>query len=289
MAFFLFLLNEIPISDTLKLVRDRKGEIKALEKNQILSTSLEVARPYLLGRTIKRAVIGLSIVAVELDDGSLGSSYVLREELDGCVAIFQDNLRMLGMDAYEMASWAVNKKHVLKRALGIATLNSVTRRYFEQTDLLREDLQLDVFGLLKNEDTVGMVGYLGPVVKIIEEKGLTLHVFDKGHPTAGSVEELSRLPEVLPTCSVVFLSGTSLINNTIDELLALCTTAREIIIMGSTAVGYPEAYAGTRVSVVAGTLWRQEKAKDFFDIVSLAGGIKNLRSCMQKYAYRNEK
>ena len=41
------------------------------------------AAPYLKGRRIVDLVVGVSLIAVQLDDGSIGVSYVLRESLPG--------------------------------------------------------------------------------------------------------------------------------------------------------------------------------------------------------------
>lgn len=256
-----------------------------IRDNNILSRAYEEAAPYLEGRTVQDLRIGLSIVGLELDNGELGSSYVLREELSGCLdGIFSDNLGLLGMDALEIGRWATEKTHILKRAMGIAALNAGARTYLEEKNLLGN---LDVFSLIRPDDRIGMVGYLGPVVKQVRKMGLTLHAFDKGHAGQPGVEPLDQMTEMLPKCPVVFLSGTTLINNSIEELLEICANAREIILIGSTTLPYLEAYRDTRVSVIAGTLWKTDLAEDFKKIVSLAGGIPTLRPCSQKFAYRN--
>jgi hypothetical protein len=256
-----------------------------MKDSDILIRAYEQAAPYLEGRTIQDLRIGLSIVGLELDNGELGSSYVLREELSGCLdGIFSDNLALLGMEAMEIGRWATEKTHILKRAIGIAALNAGARSYLEEKNLMDN---LDIFSLIQPDDTIGMVGYLGPVVKQVRKMGLTLHAFDKGHAGQPGVAPLDQLEEKLSKSSVVFLSGTTLINNSIGELLQICSQAREIILIGSTTLPYLEAYRDTRVSVIAGTLWKTDLAEDFKKIISLAGGIPTLRSCSQKFAYRN--
>lgn len=258
--------------------------MKYKEKN-ILMKAFEEARPYIEGRKVRDLRIGLSIVGLELDNKELGSSYVLREELSGCLdGIFSDHLGLLGMDALEMGRWATEKTHILKRALGIATLNAGARSYLEEKNLMEN---LDVFSLIHPEDTIGMVGYLGPVVKRVRKQGLTLHAFDKGHAGQPGVEPLEEMLSTLPRCSVIFLSGTTLINNSIGELLDICDKAREIVLIGSTTLPYLEAYRNTPISVIAGTLWDKDHAGDFKRIISMAGGIPSLRSCSGKFAFRN--
>ncbi|QRN84678.1 hypothetical protein JR334_06705 [Clostridia bacterium] len=255
------------------------------EENNILRKAFDEAAPYLEKRYVQDLRIGLNIVGVELDNGELGSSYVLREELSGCLdGIFSNNLTLLGMDALQMGHWATEKIHILKRALGIAALNTGARAYLEEKNLMEN---LDVFSLVRPDDTIGMVGYLGPVVKRVRKEGLTLHAFDKGHAGQPGVEPVEDMLSTLPRCSVVFLSGTTLINNSLGELLEVCTKAREVILIGSTTLPYLEAYRDTKISVIAGTLWDKNLAGDFKKIISMAGGIPSLRLCSSKFAYRN--
>lgn len=246
----------------------------------MLARARQAAEPYLNKRFVKRAVIGISMVIVELDDGSVGSSYVLREELSGCCSIFKDNRAIIGMAAGELADWALTEKHVLKRALAIATLNCGARNYLNDHKLMDNK---DFFSLVKADDQVTMVGFIGPVVRQLTKRKISMAIFDKGH--AENSQPLEELNPSLAKADVVFLSGTSFINGTIDALLAHCQQAREVILIGSTTIAYRQAYKGTPVTLVAGTLWKQDKKDDLFIISSLAGGIKSLSMCIDKFAY----
>ncbi|HZK29230.1 MAG TPA: DUF364 domain-containing protein [Clostridia bacterium] len=249
----------------------------------MIARARKAAEPYLRDRVIKRALIGITMVIVELDDGSVGSSYVLREELSGCTSIFKDNRALIGMDAGSMADWAVGGAHVLKRALGIATLNCGARAYLDQNQLSDN---IDFFPLVREDDQVAMVGHIGPVVRQLTKRGIALDVFDKGHTEHENLALLGELDACLERANVVFLSGSTFINGTIDSLLTHCRQAREVVVIGSTTIAYKEAYEGTPVTLVAGTLWKQDKKDDLFLISSLGGGIRNLSMCIDKFAYQ---
>ncbi|NLA70825.1 MAG: DUF364 domain-containing protein [Clostridiaceae bacterium] len=257
-----------------------------MEELQMISRARQAAELYLKDRVIKRAVIGITMVIVELDDGSVGSSYVLREELAGCTSIFKDNRTLIGMDAGSMADWAVEEKHVLKRALGIATLNCGARAYLTQHHLTDN---IDFFDLVKDDDQVAMVGHIGPVIRQLTKRGIAIDVFDKGHTEHEDLKALNEMEASLQKADVVFLSGSTFINGTIDSLLTHCRQTREVILIGSTTIAYKETYLGTPVTLVAGTLWKQDKKDDLFLISSLAGGIRNLSMCIDKFAYRPSK
>ena len=47
---------------------------------------------------------------------------------------------------------------------------------------------------------------------------------------------------LLPECDVVILTGTSVINGTIDQLLSWCSGAREVSVTGPSTPMYPDSY-----------------------------------------------
>ncbi|WP_027399958.1 Rossmann-like domain-containing protein [Anaerovorax odorimutans] len=248
----------------------------------ILNNIFELGKSELQGKKIKDAVIGLSIISVQLDNGDIGSSYVLREELDSCCSIFPKNFDLIGMDAIDIAKWALNEKNILKRALGIATLNAGSRNNYNNTRNLES---VDFIKEVKETDVVGMIGHLGPIINALNGKTKDFIIFDKGKNEDGVLSQ-DLQSELLPTCDVVFISGTTFINNTIDEVLERCNNAREVILVGSSTLVYPKAYKDSKISILAGSLWKKEYKDDIFRIISLAGGIKNLSQYMEKVSIR---
>ncbi|MGI6712395.1 MAG: Rossmann-like domain-containing protein [Bacillota bacterium] len=249
----------------------------------ILDDILELGKLELKDRKIKDAIIGLSIIAIQLDNGDIGSSYTLREELDGCCTIFPNDFQIIGMDAVEVAQWAVTEKNILKKALGFAALSAGCRNHYHH---LQKIENVDYLAQVKETDVVGMIGYIGPIITALAGKTKDFIIFDKGKQNRCGVLSQDLQVNLLPTCDVVFISGTSFINNTIDELLKLCTKAREVVVIGSSTLVYPEAYQNYPVSIIAGSLWKKESKEDIFKVISLAGGIRNLSRYMDKISIR---
>lgn len=77
--------------------------------------------------------------------------------------------------------------------------------------------------------------------------------------------------EVLPTCDIVVSSGTSVVNLTVEDLLAMCPNAREFVLTGTSTPMSPTAYKGTRVTSLAGTVWRQDAKDEIFRTIALGG------------------
>ena len=218
----------------------------------------DAALPKLRGRKVTDLVIGLSLLAVELDHKDMAVGYVLRESLHGGCSIFSYAQEAVGMDAAEAALWFVTGGDDVQRAIGGAVINAASGA------LQMEDTQDGrPFGLdLAPGTRVGMVGNIHPVAMALKKMGCELVIFDKGKcphgDPAADLHPMEEQKDLLPTCHVVFLSGTTAINGSLAPLLDLCTKARDIVLMGSSTPMVPGGYAGTPVSILAGSGWQQE-------------------------------
>jgi len=253
----------------------------------LIEKVLEAAESFTKDRLIADAVVGISLLAVQLDDGAVGLAYVLRENLPSGCSVFPYGQDLIGASAREVAGWAAAGTEDLSRALGIAVLNAASRAQ----DLKDEDDPGRSFGVhAAPGDTVGMVGYIPPIVKTFERIAGRVIVFDQGlyakeGPKSG-VHPTEEQPRLLPACDIVILSGSTVVNRSIDGLLALCPRAREIVLVGASTPLFPAAYADTRVSVLAGSWWKSDGQADLFRRIALAGGIAQVQAYMQKKAVR---
>lgn len=251
----------------------------------LIKNVFDTAKPYLDGRTIKDAVIGLSLIAIQLDNGHVGLSYVLRESLPAGCSVFPYAQNILGKPAMEVAQWVLEGKEDAQRAIGMAVLTAASR----SQDLQDVEGSNLTFGVnILPTDTVGMIGYIHPIAQAFRKMAKDLIVFDKGLSerggNKGAVQAMEDQPRLLPTCDIVILSGTTMINHTIDELLSLCSNAREIIMVGSSTPMFPEAFKNTNVTVLAGSWWDSEHKDEIFKEISLACGISHLKNYMIKKA-----
>lgn len=255
----------------------------------LVQSVLNAARPYLEGRKVKDAVIGISLIAVELDNGHVGVSYVLREDLEAGCSIFPYGREVVGRPAEEIARWAASGGDSLQRGIGIAVLAAASRSQ-ALSDCDSPDRPFGV--TLRPTDKVGMIGLIAPVIKMMGPRVAEICVFDKGVSMLGSggaqVLPVESQSQVLPTCDVVVISGTSMINGSIDGLLEMCGRAREIVMIGSSTPMFPAAFKGSRVTVLAGSWWKSENKEEIFRNISLACGISALGAYSIKKSVRVE-
>ncbi len=243
----------------------------------LLKSVLRSARPYLQGLKVQDAVVGISLIAVELDNGFIGVSYVLREGLKAGCSIFPYLEDIAGTDAAAIGEWAAAGGDDLQKAVGMAVLAAASRGQ----DLEEVTGSGPLFGIeVGKGDTIGMIGLISPVANMIRPLVKELYIFDEGVSrrggTEGAVRPGEEQPHLLPTCDVVVISGTAMINGSVDGLLEICDEARDVIMVGASTPMYPEAFLGTKVTVLAGSWWKSECKEVIFKKISLACGIREL-------------
>lgn len=246
---------------------------------QLLERIYQQALPSLEGKRVSEVRIGLGLLAVELDDGSLAVSYVLRDELPPGCAVIPADTPLSGIAAREMAAWAFKGfPNPLFTSLGVAVLNSVVDpAAIEQRshDKLAE--------LIHPDDQIGMVGYIEPMAHFLKSRtAKELIIFDRSREQLGTVYPESHQRELLPRCDVLLVTGTTLLNRSLDAILQYATNAREVILVGTSTPLYPEAFRDTKVTQLAGALWRQEHREAIFSAISEGRGMRALSTYGKK-------
>lgn len=117
---------------------------------------------------------------------------------------------------------------------------------------------LDVLDL-GPDDTLGMIGNFIPLLDRLRARVGALHVFEQIEEETDGILPARLEPELLPRCSVVVISGTTLVNHTLDRLLGWCGGAREVVLAGPSTILFPEAYRGTPVTWIAGARVRSPR------------------------------
>ena len=245
----------------------------------------EASLPLLQGRVVTDLVIGISLLAVELNHRDVAVSYVLREELKGGCSIFSYAQDTVGMSAVDAGLWFAEGRDAVQKAIGGAVINAASGL------LPMVDCREHPFGAeILPTDTIGMVGNIHPVAAALRNQGCRVLIFDKGQcphgAPAGDLHPMEEQPLLLPNCDVVFLSGTTMLNGSAADLFSLCSQAREVILMGSSTPMIPSGYQGTPVTVLAGSHWKSENKATIFRLISQAAGIKALGPYIIKRSVR---
>lgn len=248
----------------------------------IMEKVLSAAQAYLEGKTVRDMVVGVSLIACELDGGDIGISYVLRDDLPNGCSVFPYAQQVVNRPASEIAEWSVSGGDNLQRGIASAVLAAASRGQ----DIPDEDKNEPPFGLrVTHKDTVGMIGLIAPVAERLKNMAGRMIVFDSGLSLHGGNDMLhdeKLQPLLLPECDVVILSGTTTTNGTADSLLEMCSGARDVVLVGPSTPMFPAGWAGTRVTRLAGSWWANGHKNEIFRLVSLACGISHLQRFMIK-------
>jgi len=232
----------------------------------------------LQGRIVTEVRIGLGYTAVGLDDGRCGMAYTFREEAhEGCSAVREAGT-LAGRPAAELASW-IQRPDAVAAAVGLATLNAVT-------DPPAEAMITDLLPLLeiRPDETVGMVGYFGPWVEALRGRVRALHIFERRPRSQADVLPDWAASSLLPKCHVVILSGTTIINRTLDGLLPHCRNAREVVVSGPSTTLLPEVFRARGVTLLGGV--QVVSPAQVFRIISEGGGTKRFGKAVRKLTVR---
>jgi uncharacterized protein len=218
---------------------------------------LPKVRALLLPRPALQPSLAGEFCAIELDDGSLGLSYVLLDESSRrLVAQGADpGLGLPGADALSVARWFASETGA-RRALGFAAVNALTRCLFERAGF-EPPASPDSIGMVapQRTDRIGMIGLFPPLVKHIVQSGATLTVVELRSDLAGEREGYRVTTDrgELAGCNKVIATSTMLLNDTLDAMLAACPRASTFALLGPGAGCLPDPLFARGVTLVGGT------------------------------------
>ena len=222
--------------------------------------------------------IGLGYTAVKAEDGRCGLAYTLHEgDYESCCVVPRAG-SLTGRSILELAEY-LKSSDATACAIGLAAANAVIGSPADA-------VESDIMDLLPagSADSVGMVGFFGPLVGPLRKRAGSLHIFErKPIPEAGVLPE-SAARDLLPACQVVILSATTLLNHTIDDLLDLCRSAREIALLGPSTPFLPEVFLRYGVTILSGL--EVVDADQILRIVSEGGGTRQFGRAVRKLSLR---
>lgn len=199
--------------------------------------------------------------ALELEDGTLGLSYVLLDDTWARLQGQVDRAALAGSDALALAR-CYAEADPIRRTLGFAALNALTRWLFDRAGF-EPPASGDSLGALNPQpgETVGMVGYFTPLIPRITARGARVLVVELRADLAGEREgvRVTLDPAELAGCAKVLCTGTLLLNDTLDATLAHCRHARALAMVGP-SVGCPPDPLFARGLTLLGGSWVSDGA-----------------------------
>lgn len=192
---------------------------------------------------------------LELDDGSAGLYYAWMGATQAGMAARFPPAGLAGQDALALAeAYAAGDDAV--RSLASAALNALTASLWRACGYAPPPAESS-FGLtLAAGDSLGMIGNFPSLVRQACARGIPVTVVErKAHMVMDAPGVRITLdPRALEGCNKIVCTAATLLNDTMDDMLAQCPRAAEIAVVGPTAGCFPEPLFARGVSVIGGTL-----------------------------------
>jgi hypothetical protein len=193
--------------------------------------------------------------ALELEDGSLGLSYVL---LDDSLATLTGRRAMLDLPGANPMTLAAAWRDGRGAAgiLGFAAVNALSRHLFDRAGFVPPDAPDSIGGLDPQPgEHIGMVGFFRPLVRQVTALGARLTVLELRADLAGEHPgfTVTLNPRDLRDCDKVLSTSTVLLNHTLDTVMAHCRRARRIAVIGPGAGCLPDVLFKAGVTTLGGT------------------------------------
>jgi uncharacterized protein (DUF4213/DUF364 family) len=192
--------------------------------------------------------------AVQLDDGSVGLSFAL---LGGALRqLHARPARAAGTPAAELVEGYASGDGP-ERALGLATINALTRRLYDRAGFAPGD-SADSFGALdlRPGDRLGMVGHFSPLIRQARALDIPVVVLelraDLVREEPGLVVTLDA--QRLGGCNKIVSTSSLLLNDTFEQVAAHWRHAQAVAIVGPSAGCPPDALFAAGASAV-GCAW----------------------------------
>ncbi len=227
-----------------------------------------------INRTVLDVRIGLCYTAVKLDNGSVGVGLTFRESLSQKQCACRGE-PLAGRSASDLTGYILSSDFI-ERAVGIATANALLNT--PDADVVGGDTLERIRPAA--DDTVGMVGYFGPLVPQLTGAVKELRIFERKEARAPGVHPAEEAPAFLRSCSVAIITGTTLINGTMEPLLEAAAGCRTVAVVGASTPIAPGVFAGYPVHLLSGVVVEDPAA--VLRIVSEGGGMKIFKKHIRK-------
>ena len=274
--------------------------------NILLEETSKIIREYfgerLENMVVERAVFGLFFSGVKISTGHGGLCFTPVKEIPEAVCCpssakampLSGKLRGRSVKDYLDD---LSHANILRKTLAIATLNALSACYWEENKDLDYKIEMDIdsFDVMKipqGKKSV-VIGALVPMLKKLLAADADFKVLEMDSCTLKGKELEHFAPSkdaglYLPDSDLDVITGVTILNDTLPDLLAMCKPGADILVTGPTAGMLPDAFFKRGVTVMGGIL--VTKPDELLDIISEGGSGYHFfgKSAERIVIYRNK-
>jgi uncharacterized protein (DUF4213/DUF364 family) len=250
---------------------------------ETIAAVTDILGPELDDIAVERAVIGLFFTGVKLSTGHAGACATPIKSIPEAVCCPSSAMAMpfpgklKGKPARE-AIKEVFSDHGIRRGVGIATLNARADLCWERRPHPLVELQhgIDAFdaNTFRPGDQAVVIGAFVPFLKELKRRKQPFLVLEKDPDTLKAEEmpfyrpaEMAR--EVVPQADVLLVTGTTLLNDTLEDLLSWTRPDARVTVVGPTVGLLPDAFLKRGADILGGV--RITQPDDFLELLAEGG------------------
>ncbi|MFW5648120.1 MAG: Rossmann-like domain-containing protein [Candidatus Alkaliphilus sp. MAG34] len=235
--------------------------------------------------TVERAVMGLFYTGVKLSNGEGGICFTPIKDIPEavCCPSSAKEMPLSGKISGQKAECFIEgmfKGSVLRKALGIAVLNALSATCWNlkghkgNYKIIYDADPVDENTTILQHKTTTVVGALIPYIKMLKENKSKFFILELDPKTLKEDEldhfmPVDKAHEALGQSDLIIITGTAIINDTLEGLLSMAKEGAEIIVVGPTASILPDAFFKRGVKKI-GSL-AVTKPDELLDILAEAG------------------
>ena len=215
---------------------------------------------------VERVVVGLFFTGVKLSDGSTGACATPLRELREAVCCpssamampFPGKLR--GRPATDLLRLTAEPDGI-RRAVGIATMNALAAACWQRRPhpgaTLRGGVDAYDAASIRPGEHVVVVGAFVPFLKALKAAGQSYTVLEND-PATLKPDELPHYrpaadaPDVVPGADVLLITGTTLLNDTLEALLRAARPDARVVVVGPTVGLLPDVLLARGADILGG-------------------------------------
>ena len=193
--------------------------------------------------------LGLGYTAAVTSDGGIGIAYTYFADKKSCMLLNE------AVD-YEtrpasMLLAKIKSENTIERSMALALVNALNyQNALQLPEDKKNEIMFEKFKIKKGTK-VAMVGYFGPLIKHFEQKEAVLKILDQSRGLGQTEEFYTKLKN---WAEVLFLTSTSILNNSTEEILANVHDKIKTILLGPSTPMVAEAFDHLPVHMLAGTV-----------------------------------
>ena len=193
--------------------------------------------------------LGLGYTAVVTSDGGIGIAYTYFEDKKSCM-LLNETVDYEGRPASELLE-KIKSDATIEKSMALALVNALNyQNALQSPEDENNEIMFETFKITKGTK-VAMVGYFGPLIKRFEQREAVLDILDQSRGL-GRMEDFYK--KLKNWADVLFLTSTSILNNSTEEILANVHAKVKTIMLGPSTPMVAEAFDHLPVHMLAGTV-----------------------------------